>query len=49
MGHSSYDPTDDRPAWNWGRKLGAKRPLKHHSILGGDIEDVLAMAEAAEV
>ncbi len=28
MGHSIYDPGQDcRPAWNVGRKLGAKRPL----------------------
>jgi integrase len=29
MGHSIYDPGQEhRPAWNTGRKLGAKRPLK---------------------
>jgi hypothetical protein len=28
MGHSSYDPVEQGPAWNAGRKLGAKRPLK---------------------
>jgi len=28
MGHAIYDPgQDERPAWNVGRKLGAKRPL----------------------
>ena len=28
MGHAIYDPgQEDRPAWNVGRKLGAKRPL----------------------
>src|SRR4028119_1992287 len=28
MGHAVYDPgQEDRPAWNVGRKLGAKRPL----------------------
>jgi hypothetical protein len=26
MGHSQYDPADDRTAWNPGCKLGAKRP-----------------------
>ena len=31
MGHSSFDPVD-RPAWNMGRKLGAKRPLKPKEI-----------------
>ena len=31
MGHSSSDPVD-RPAWNMGRKLGAKRPLKPKEI-----------------
>ena len=28
MGHSSYDPVEQGPAWNAGKKLGAKRPLK---------------------
>jgi len=32
MGHSQYDPVDDRNAWNSGRKLGAKRPLKPQQI-----------------
>ena len=32
MGHSQYDPSDDRTAWNTGRKLGAKRPLKPQQI-----------------
>lgn len=32
MGHSQYDPADDRTAWNSGRKLGAKRPLKPQQI-----------------
>ena len=32
MGHSSYDPVEQRPAWNAGRKLGAKRPLKPKEI-----------------
>ena len=28
MGHAIYDPGQEtRPAWNVGRKLGAKRPL----------------------
>ena len=28
MGHAIYDRSqEDRPAWNVGRKLGAKRPL----------------------
>jgi hypothetical protein len=28
MGHAIYDPfEEDRPAWNVGRKLDAKRPL----------------------
>jgi integrase len=31
MGHSSFDPVE-RPAWNIGRKLGAKRPLKPKEI-----------------
>ncbi len=32
MGHSPLDPVADRPAWNVGRKLGAKRPLKPKEI-----------------
>jgi site-specific recombinase XerC len=32
MGHSSFDPIDERPAWNTGRKLGAKRALKPKEI-----------------
>lgn len=32
MGHSQYDPIDDRTAWNSGRKPGAKRPLKPQQI-----------------
>lgn len=32
MGHSQYDPIDDPTAWNSGRKLGAKRPLKPQQI-----------------
>lgn len=32
MGHSSFDPVDAGPAWNTGRKLGAKRPLKPKEI-----------------
>ena len=32
MGHSSYDPVEQGPAWNSGRKLGAKRPLKPKEI-----------------
>lgn len=32
MGHSQYDPIDDHSAWNSGRKLGAKRPLKPQQI-----------------
>jgi len=32
MGHSNYDPVDTGPAWNAGRKLGAKRPLKPKEI-----------------
>lgn len=27
MGHSSYDPVEQGPSWNAGRKLGAKRLL----------------------
>ena len=32
MGHSTFDPVDAGPAWNTGRKLGAKRPLKPKEI-----------------
>lgn len=32
MGHSSYDPVEQGPAWNAGTKLGAKRPLKPKEI-----------------
>lgn len=32
MGHSSYDPVDQGPAWNSGKKLGAKKPLKPKEI-----------------
>ena len=32
MGHSNFDPVDIGPAWNVGRKLGAKRPLKPKEI-----------------
>ena len=32
MGHSSFDPVEKGPAWNVGRKLGAKRPLKPKEI-----------------
>ncbi len=32
MGHSTFDPVDSGPAWNAGRKLGAKRPLKPKEI-----------------
>ena len=32
MGHSSYDPVEQSPAWNAGKKLGAKRPLKPKEI-----------------
>ena len=32
MGHSSYDPVEHGPAWNAGKKLGAKRPLKPKEI-----------------
>ena len=32
MGHSAFDPVDAGPAWNTGRKLGAKRPLKPKEI-----------------
>lgn len=32
MGHSDFDPVEAGPAWNSGRKLGAKRPLKPKDI-----------------
>lgn len=32
MGHSNFDPIDTGPAWNVGRKLGAKRPLEPKEI-----------------
>lgn len=33
MGHSHYDPTaPDRRAWNAGKKVGPKRPLKPRQI-----------------
>ena len=33
MVHSIYDPGQDcRPAWNAGRKLGAKRPLQPKQV-----------------
>lgn len=32
MGHSTFDPIEVGPAWNAGRKLGAKRPLKPKEI-----------------
>jgi site-specific recombinase XerC len=33
MGHSEYDPgIEDRPAWNAGRKIGAKRALKPQQV-----------------
>lgn len=32
MGHSTFDPVDVGPAWNAGRKLGAKRSLKPEEI-----------------
>lgn len=33
MGHSVFDPVDDpQPAWNAGRRLGAKRPLKPKQV-----------------
>lgn len=32
MGHSQFDPVDDRLAWNAGRNLGAKRPLKPKQV-----------------
>jgi hypothetical protein len=32
MGHSTFDPVGSGPAWNAGRKLGAKRALKPKEI-----------------
>ena len=32
MGHSQFDPVAARPAWNAGRKPGAKRPLKPKQV-----------------
>lgn len=32
MGHSNFDPVETGSAWNVGRKLGAKRPLKPKEI-----------------
>lgn len=32
MGHCTIDPVDAGPAWNAGRKLGAKRALKCKEI-----------------
>ena len=33
MGHSEYDPaSQERRAWNAGRKLGTKRPLKPQQV-----------------
>ena len=33
MGMSEFDPTaSDRKAWNPGRKVGAKRPLKPRQV-----------------
>jgi hypothetical protein len=33
MGHSMFDPcVKDRPPWNAGRKVGAKRALKLHQV-----------------
>lgn len=33
MGHSEYDPLAKvRPAWNAGRKVGAKRALKPQQV-----------------
>jgi len=32
MGHSTFDQVDTGPAWNAGRNLGAKRPLKPKEI-----------------
>ncbi len=32
MGKSQFDPAGDRPAWNAGRKVGAKRALKPRQV-----------------
>jgi len=32
MGRSEYDYSSPRPAWNAGRRVGAKRPLKPRQI-----------------
>ena len=32
MGHSEYDPVANRPAWNAGRMVGAKRALKPQQV-----------------
>ncbi len=32
MGKSEFDPTGNRPAWNAGRKVGAKRALKPRQV-----------------
>ena len=32
MGRSEFDPGANRPAWNVGRKVGAKRPLKPRQV-----------------
>lgn len=33
MGHTRYEPTfDNRPAWNAGRMVGAKKPLKPRDV-----------------
>jgi hypothetical protein len=32
MGQSAFDPIEAGPAWNAGRKFGAKRPLKPKEI-----------------
>ena len=32
MGKSEFDPAGDRPAWNAGRKVGAKRALKPRQV-----------------
>lgn len=34
MGRSEFDYLPPRPAWNAGRKVGAKRPLKPRQICG---------------
>ena len=32
MGKSEFDPAANRPAWNAGRKVGAKRALKPRQV-----------------